>query len=189
MPLIEKIYPEDGIIGLYKMTEEPEELEKRYAEIFQEEPLVGNFQHGRRKTEWLAVRLLIAGLIGPDFQISYTESGKPQFIHPEYKFISISHSAMYAAVYLHKNKRNGIDVESLDRKFSTIEKKYLSENELEQAKENPVLRAVFWSTKEAIFKWAGRKGSISENKYGLKVLNLNIAILFVRFLVLLRNKR
>ncbi len=148
----------NGVVGLFKMTETPEELEQRYITVFHEAPPLDNFQHGRRKKEWLAVRLLIAGLIGTDFSILYSGEGKPQLFHADYKFISISHSVMYATVYLHKYKKVGIDIESLKRKFVSVEKKYLSEIEQEQVKKYPVLRAVFWSCKEAVFKWAGREG-------------------------------
>jgi phosphopantetheinyl transferase len=140
------------------MTEEPWELEKKYLEIFQELPVPGSFQHDRRKREWFGVRLLTAGLIGPDFSILYSPMGVPQFVHPEFKYISISHSAAYVAVYLHKSRKVGLDVESLNRKFSVVEKKYLSEEELEQVRENPLLRAVFWGVKEAVYKWAGKEG-------------------------------
>jgi len=158
MPIPENIIIKDGIVGIFKMAESLEELEKRYIGLFHEVPPVDDFQHDRRKKEWLSVRLLIAELIGTDFSISYSGDGSPQLNHPDYHFISISHSAMYAAVYLHKNKKVGLDIESLNRKFSMIEKKYLSENELEQVNEHPVLRAVFWGAKEAVFKWAGREG-------------------------------
>ncbi len=158
MPLVEIIYTEGGMIGLYKMTETPEKLEKTYAEIFGTIPPEENFKHFRRKKEWLTTRLLIARLAGPGFSISYTKAGKPNIIHPEYKFISISHSAAYVAVYLNKNKKVGIDIEQLNRNYSAIEKKYLSEEELEHTKQYPELKAIYWSAKEAIFKWADNEG-------------------------------
>lgn len=158
MPVSEKIIVDDGIVGLFKMTEAIDELENSYIRRFNEEPPMLNSSHDRRKKEWMSVRLLIAELVGADYSITYLSDGRPQFIHPDYHFISISHSSLYASVYLHKSKNVGIDIESLGRKFSMIEKKYLSEKELEQAKVHPDLKAIYWSCKEAVFKWAGKDG-------------------------------
>ena len=55
---------------------------------------------------------------------------------------------------LHDEEDVGIDVESLDRDFSAVEKKALSEDEkedLERDKRNEQL-AIYWCAKEAIFK-------------------------------------
>ena len=65
---------------------------------------------------------------------------------------------MYAAVYLHKHEKLGIDIENFNRKFSSVEKKYLSEKELEQVKTHSVLRAIYWCCKEAVFKWTDVEG-------------------------------
>ena len=158
MPVAKKIIVDDGIVGLFKMTETIGELESKYFSYFREVPAISGFQHDRRKKEWLSIRILIAELIGRNFNIEYSDDGSPQLSHPEFHYISISHSAMYAAVYLHKNKKAGLDVESLSRNFVSIEKKYLSPEELEQAMENELLHAIYWCCKEAVFKWAGREG-------------------------------
>ena len=62
------------------------------------------------------------------------------------------------AVILHDEEDCGIDVESLDRDFSAVEKKALSEEEiddLEDDKRNEQL-AIYWCAKEAIFKLLSR---------------------------------
>lgn len=158
MPVTKKIFINDGIVGLFKMTETIEDLEKRYISYFRETPTISDYKHDRRKREWLAVRLLITDLIGADFSIEYSNDGSPRLIHSEFNFISISHSSKYATVYLHKSKKVGVDIESLNRNFAFIEKKYLSETELKDVKENTLLHAIYWSCKEAIFKWAGKVG-------------------------------
>ncbi len=58
------------------------------------------------------------------------------------------------AVILHEDQDCGIDVESLDRDFSAVEKKALSEDEIDDLpdeKRNEQL-AIYWCAKEAIFK-------------------------------------
>ena len=68
--------------------------------------------------------------------------------------ISITHTEKYVAIIIHDEEDLGIDIESLDRDFSAVEKKALSEDEiddLEKEKRNEQL-AIYWCAKEAIFK-------------------------------------
>ena len=72
--------------------------------------------------------------------------------------ISITHTEKYVAVILHEEENVGIDIESLDRDFSAVEKKALSEDEiddLEDEKRNEQL-AIYWCAKEAVFKLLSR---------------------------------
>ena len=68
--------------------------------------------------------------------------------------ISISHTEKYVAIILHDEEDLGIDLESLDRDFSAVEKRALSEDEiddLDDERRNEQL-AIYWCAKEAIFK-------------------------------------
>ena len=68
--------------------------------------------------------------------------------------ISISHTSRFVAILLHPDEDLGIDIESLDRDFSAVEKKALSEDEiddLDDRKKNLQL-AIYWCAKEAIYK-------------------------------------
>jgi phosphopantetheine--protein transferase-like protein len=68
--------------------------------------------------------------------------------------ISITHTDKYVAVIIHDEEEVGIDIESLDRDFAAVEKKALSEEEiddLDDDKKNEQL-AIYWCAKEAIFK-------------------------------------
>ncbi len=68
--------------------------------------------------------------------------------------ISISHTNRFVAILLHPDEDLGIDIECLDRDFSAVEKKALSEDELEDLddrKKNLQL-AIYWCAKEAIYK-------------------------------------
>ena len=58
------------------------------------------------------------------------------------------------AIIIHDEEEVGIDIESLDRDFSAVEKKALSEDEiddLDDEKKNEQL-AIYWCAKEAIYK-------------------------------------
>ena len=68
--------------------------------------------------------------------------------------ISISHTNRFVAILLHPDEDLGIDIECLDRDFSAVEKKALSEDEiddLDDRKKNLQL-AIYWCAKEAIYK-------------------------------------
>ena len=68
--------------------------------------------------------------------------------------ISITHTEKYVAIILHDEEDLGIDLESLDRDFSAVEKRALSEDEIEDLddeRRNEQL-AIYWCAKEAIFK-------------------------------------
>ena len=68
--------------------------------------------------------------------------------------ISITHTNKYVAVLLNDTIEVGVDCESLDRDFSAVEKKALSEDEIEdldEDKRNEQL-AIYWCAKEAIYK-------------------------------------
>ena len=68
--------------------------------------------------------------------------------------ISISHTNRFVAIILHPDEDLGIDIECLDRDFSAVEKKALSEDEiddLDDRKKNLQL-AIYWCAKEAIYK-------------------------------------
>ena len=101
----------------------------------------------------LAVRALLNELFDEKVYLSHHENGK-SFLENRVTNISITHTDKYVAVILHETEDVGIDVESLDRDFSAVELKALSEDEIEDLdddKRNEQL-AIYWCAKEAIFK-------------------------------------
>ena len=77
--------------------------------------------------------------------------------------ISITHTNRYVAVILNPTDEVGIDCESLDRDFSAVRKKALSEDEIEEVDEidedqrNEQL-AIYWCAKEAVYKMISQYG-------------------------------
>ena len=128
-----------------------------------------NIGHPHKRLQHLAGRYLLQ-LLHPDFPlhlISISDSKKPLLSNHEFHF-SISHCGDYAAAIVSENKTVGIDVELVTPKIELIKNKFLSAGELSllpgiKAGNNFQILTLFWSTKEAIYKWYG-KGSISFKK-------------------------
>ena len=152
MPLFKTITQAEGLIGVWQLSESLNELLPHFSDQELEDLTYLQYTHEKRKIEWLATRSLIKLLIGADFTISYAESGKPILNHARYKNISISHSRYFAAVYIHEKLQVGLDIEDSTRNYNTIEKRYLSDEELIQTRRDPMLQCLYWCAKEAIFK-------------------------------------
>ena len=158
MPLFKTISFPQGIIGLWQFTESTADLLPNFSSEELEDPTFLKYTHEKRKLEWLSTRRLISQLIGPDFAISYLETGKPILQHDRFQHISISHSRDFAAVILHENQSVGIDIEDTSRDFSRIEKRFLSDEELAVVGNNPLRQCLYWCAKEAIFKLVDDQG-------------------------------
>jgi 4'-phosphopantetheinyl transferase len=158
MPLFKTIPIPGGLIGLWKFAETTAELLPEFSGEDLDDPAFRKYTHEKRIVEWLATRLLIRQLIGPDFAISYLSSGKPNLKHDRYKHLSISHSRDFAAVILHERLNVGIDIEETARDYNRIEKKYLSDLEIGQIDKNQRLHCLYWCAKEAIFKLVDDEG-------------------------------
>ena len=158
MPLLKTIPIEGGLIGIWKFTEPTADLLPAFSAEELADPAFLKHTHEKRKVEWLTTRLLIRQLIGPNFTISYQESGKPILKHTKFRHISISHSRDFAAVILHENLSVGIDIESITRDFTRVENRFLSDEERAETNRDPQLQCLFWCAKEAIFKLVDDQG-------------------------------
>jgi len=158
MPLYKSITVPKGLLSIWQMTEPSVELLAYFTAEELADQAFQKFTFEKRKTEWLATRALLKEMIGPTFQISYTESGKPLLSHPVYPHISISHSRDFVSVLIHEHSAVGIDIESINRNYAPIRNRYLSETELKQVNENPMLQCIYWCAKEAVFKLVEEKG-------------------------------
>jgi phosphopantetheinyl transferase len=127
-----------------------------------------DINHRHKRLQHLAGRYLLQ-ILEPDFPlhlISISDSNKP-FLHDEEFYFSISHCGDFAAAIIGK-KHAGIDVELITEKVDRLKNKFLNPSELELLQNfqyvHPVqLLTLFWSCKEAIFKWYG-KGKVDFRK-------------------------
>ncbi|MBO7544007.1 MAG: 4'-phosphopantetheinyl transferase superfamily protein [Bacteroidales bacterium] len=143
----------DAEIGVWQITETEEELKALSATPSDEMEEISFIKSESLRCQRLAVRALLNTMFEEKVYLSHHDNGKP-YIENNPINISITHTNKYVAVILHDEEDVGIDIESLDRDFSAVEKKALSEDEiddLDDDRRNEQL-AIYWCAKEAIFK-------------------------------------
>lgn len=106
-----------------------------------------------RRKEKLAERALLNEIFEEKVYLGHHDNGRP-YLQNMAMEISISHSSDYVAIILHPDEDMGIDIEGLDRDFSAVEKKALSEEEIDDLsdRKRSLQLAIYWCAKEAIFK-------------------------------------
>ena len=148
---LKKELENEAEIGIWHITETEEELKELSATPSDEMEEISFIRSESLRKQRLAVRALLNTMFDEKVYLSHHDNGKP-YIENNPINISITHTANYVAVILHDDEDVGIDIESLDRDFSAVEKKALSEDEiedLEDDKRNEQL-AIYWCAKEAI---------------------------------------
>ena len=154
---LKKKLDNDATIGVWQITETEEELTRLSATPKDEMEEISFIKSESLRKQRLAVRALLNALFDEKVYLSHHDNGKP-YLENNPVNISITHTENYVAVILHEEEDCGIDIESLDRDFSAVEKKALSAEEiedLEEEKRNEQL-AIYWCAKEAIFKLLSR---------------------------------
>ena len=140
-------------IAVWHVTESEEELLSLTSVPNDELEEISLFRSESQRRQKLAVRALINEIFEEKMYLNHHDNGQP-YLENCATNISITHTENYVAIIIHDDEEVGIDVESLDRDFSVVEKKALSEDEiddLEKDKRNEQL-AIYWCAKEAIFK-------------------------------------
>jgi len=155
MPLILHENIDNGEIGLWRISEEVEELILLSNLSTTETITYNGISALHRKKEWLATRALLSQLmIGPQ-SIKYHNDGRP-YLENSITNISISHSTGYIAVLLHIVYNPGIDIELISRKVGKVGSRFLSSDEFAVCNEEPSLSnhrmLIHWCAKEAIYK-------------------------------------
>jgi phosphopantetheinyl transferase len=150
-------------LGIWKI-EETEEFFKGNV------PQHRDVTHPHKRLQHLAGRFLLQFLV-PDFPyelVQIADTRKPFLPDEQYHF-SISHCGDYAAAIVSRDKRVGIDIEIPVEKIAGIMYKFLSakehgtfnlipgtgDNSSVNTYQTPTL---FWSAKEAVFKWYASGG-------------------------------
>ena len=118
--------------------------------------LVDSFSNQSRRCEVLAWRAIVRRELGADVQIDYDEYGAPKVDMPA-TYISVSHSKGDVAVLI-SDAPCAVDIEQTNRDFCKVASHYLSERELDLAKEYNLF-AEIWCAKEALYKYH-RKGGV-----------------------------
>jgi phosphopantetheinyl transferase len=136
-------------------------------------PLQNEITHPHKRLQHLAGRYLLE-ILEPGFPFHLIEiagSKKPLLSNSEFHF-SVSHCGDYAAAIISKNKLVGIDVELATPKIKLVKEKFLREDEINLLQDpTPKLLTLFWSSKEAIYKWYGKGQASFKNNMSLNKLS------------------
>ena len=142
-------------LGVWQITETEAELRALTSIPSDELEEISYIKSESLRKQKLAVRCLLDALFEEKVYLSHHDNGKP-YIENNSVNISITHTDKYVAVILNDIEEVGIDCESLDRDFSAVEKKALSEDELDEleddADERRIQLAIYWCAKEAVYK-------------------------------------
>ena len=151
MPLLQK--HQSPLWGIWKIEENWEVLLRRleFSEAYL--PFLSQYKSEGRKSEWLAVRVLLKELTGSEMVISYRNNGAP-YLPDSSLCISISHTKGFAAILLHPDKPVGIDIEYRSERIHRIKSRFLNEAEFELLGNHPTTNKllVCWSAKETVVK-------------------------------------
>ena len=150
---LKKTLENGATVAVWQITETEEELTRLSATPTDEMEEISFIKSESLRKQRLAVRALLGELFEDKVYLSHHDNGKP-YLENMVTNISITHTEKYVAVILHDEEDVGIDLESMDRDFSAVEKKALSEDEiddLDEERRNEQL-AIYWCAKEAIFK-------------------------------------
>ena len=140
-------------IAVWQVTETEQELMNITSVPTDELEEISLFRNESHRRQKLAVRALINEVFEEKMYLNHHDNGKP-YLENCATNISITHTDKYVAIIIHDDEEVGIDVESLDRDFAVVEKKALSEDEIDDLndeKKNEQL-AIYWCAKEALFK-------------------------------------
>ena len=150
---LKKKLENEATIAVWQITETEQELIELSSTPSDEMEEISYIRSESQRKQRLAVRALLNEVFEEKVYLSHHDNGKP-YLENMVTNISITHTEKYVAIILHDEADLGIDLESLDRDFSAVEKRALSEDEiddLDDERRNEQL-AIYWCAKEAIFK-------------------------------------
>ena len=150
--------PARSRLGVWQITETEEELKAITSVPTDELEEISYIKSESLRKQKYAVRALLDAMFEEKVYLSHHDNGKP-YIENCVTNISITHTEKYVAMILSDNYEVGIDIESLARDFSAVEKKALSEDEIDDLDEDSGRNeqlAIYWCAKEAICKMLGQ---------------------------------
>lgn len=153
MPLYRTYVQESFTVAVWKVEETVDELRAMLANFSLYEEAFSRFTSGKRKLEWLAVRVLLKELCGEEKAIVYLPSGKP-CLKEGSASVSFSHTSGYVAVAYSENGEVAVDIEQYGTRVQRVAPKFIREDErisLLSGDETYAL-LLHWSAKETLFK-------------------------------------
>ena len=142
-------------ISVWQITETEQELIEMCSVPTDEMEEISLIRSESLRKQKLAVRALLNEVFEEKVYLSHHDNGKP-YLENCVTNISITHTEKYVAIITHDEDDLGIDIESLDRDFSAVEKKALAEDEIDDLDDDKEEKneqlAIYWCAKEAIYK-------------------------------------
>ena len=169
---LKKVLENKAEIAVWQITETEEELKAISSTPSDEMEEISWIKSESLRKQRLAVRALLNELFDEKVYLNHHDNGKP-FLENRSTNISITHTDKYVAVILHETEDVGIDIESLDRDFTAVELKALSEEEMSSWAFIGVLKRLFSrgcpSTMSILLNRSKSKDSIREEKENSKL--------------------
>lgn len=155
---LEQKFPGGATVALWRIEESAEWFLEHLALSAAELTELGHYQ-GRRRTEWLAVRMVLQQLQGGRrVPLVKDDHGKPHWADPTLGQLSISHSRLFAAVVV-APVDCGIDIQHIVPKITRLGPRFMPEATI--ALMPPAQKVeqlhVCWGAKEALYKAYGRR--------------------------------
>lgn len=146
---------EGGGIAIWHITESADELYALLGTTRYDAQLLAKKNESRR-AEWLAVRLLVKELFGPECEVAYHPTGRP-YLKGCSAHISISHTKGFAAVAYHTTHPIGMDVEYISSRVERIAPRFTSADEAAyidvcNEHDRTAYHLINWSAKETLYK-------------------------------------
>ncbi len=164
MPLAQRWDEGAGVIGLWRIEEEEQDLVPLIAPLDQSRWDQGAKDwHPKRRRQWLGARALLAQMKD---ELTQTHEGTRMGRYgeaipiPGDWALSITHSEEFAGVYLHPSGPIGIDLQRPHERLFKVASRMLSDEEATWAGDNVERHSQLWTAKEALYKWY-TKGQIS----------------------------
>ena len=163
MPLLTPIRLDDDCTAvLWQIEEDEPALRANLPLTGAEQAELESITHARQRVEWLACRVAIQALVGGAYAgLQKDEFGKPHLLRrsadQEPGYVSLSHTAGWAAAVWHRQRPVGIDIEPIRAQFSRVVPRVLSDLEIAHANQNLMRLAIYWCAKEALYKLYGKR--------------------------------
>lgn len=149
MPLIEIEKKNNYSYGIWKITENKEDLLHILNPNIQELKYIDRISNLKRKKQNIGARLILNKLSNKKTPIKYNKLGAPSCV--DFNHISISHSHEYCIVITNKQPV-GIDIQYKKSNIIEISKKFINSTELNNPKKSTQELHFIWCAKEAIYK-------------------------------------
>jgi len=140
-------------LGIWKITEDYDDLMSRLHLSSDEEKTLERFSHMPRKLEWLSVRALLKEMTGKRLSILYNGNRKP-YLKRNLYYISISHSRDLTSILLSRKHHVGIDLEYMSHRITSLANKFINVSEYITDDSELVKYHLYihWCAKEALYK-------------------------------------